>query len=596
MCSYRIVCACKRQIMKIFLRYLNAALLLAAFAPALAQLPEPGANSGRSNTFGSHVDLVLVPVNVTDSKGHHVSGLKMESFHLSENGKQQALGLFEEITARKIDPDSAQSAAPVEGFSNFAARNTHVRRMTVLVLDLLNTPSIFQPQARKELMKYLSKSLDNDEPIALLGIDGRGLWQIHSFTTNTKVLIEALHRIRGKLSATEMNDNDNASNDSASTAALLDPAISGTVDRFEDFFSETMTGMAAMDQRDATRRTLTGLSQIALAFAGIPGRKTLIWATAGFPFMIDDPSSIAYMGLDMIGRYEQTWRALMSANVAVYPVDLQGVLPKYQNRSSTGTNSSASGRGGPVKAADVNRRSLQPWTRAMPYDQQFERQKTMEAFAAATGGITCMNFNDLAKCFEKAASDSSSYYLLGFYLSPDDRKPGWRKVKVDVTERGTRVRAREGFYVGEPPKENEEARKAAIAAALTSPVEFTGVPMNVQWTGRTESSPAAGGQIVSAKFSVTVPAPLFTLEGTDSGLVDLLFSAVAFNEKGREVAEISKTFVERLDAKSIAQVRRAGFAYQGVINYPAGTKEVRFAIRNNSSGDIGSVVAPVEAR
>jgi VWFA-related protein len=511
---------------------------------------------------------------------------------LTENGKPQELSIFEEVTARGIDKGEIQSA-PMQGSANLALVNTQPHYMTILVLDLLNTPFVYQRDARKELVKYLSRSLDGNTPITLLGIDGRGLWQVHSFTTDTKVLIAALNGMKNRLSALEANDDNHVSEDSVSTASLFDPAVSDTMDRFEGFFSDAMAGMVAMDQRTAARRTLVGFNQIALAFAGIPGRKALIWATTGFPFMIDDPSSIAFMGLDMVHIYQQTWRALMSANIAVYPVDLQGVIPQSQSSSFGTTNNSTASRRGPMNTADVNQRRLQPWSRTMPYDPIFEKQKTMRSFAAATGGIACTNFNDLAQCFKRATSDSSAYYLLGFYLSPGDRKPGWRKLKVEVAEKGVQVRARQGFYVGEPQQDNEETRKAAMAAALASPIEFTGVPMNVQWTGRIANDKAAK---ISAAFSVTIPAPLITLESTDTGIVDLQFSAVAYDPAGKAVAEISKAFVEKVGPESIAQIRRAGLRYEGTIDYPAQTKEVRFAIRNNASGDIGSVIAPVNAR
>ena len=154
------------------------------------------------------------------------------------------------------------------------------------------------------------------------------------------------------------------------------------------------------------------------------------------------------------------------------------------------------------------------------------------------------------------------------------------------------MRAREGFYVGEPPVENEETRKAAMSAALTSPIEFTGVPMKVEWTGRTANDKV---EKISAKFSLTIPAPLFVLEGAESGIIDLQFSAVAFDQKGKGVAEISKRFKDKVGPEAVAQIRRSGLRYEGVIDYPAGIKEVRFAVRNNATGDMGSVIAPVEA-
>jgi VWFA-related protein len=184
--------------MKLWLRSLNAALLMATFVPALAQLTATNATKGKIHTFDSRVDLVLVPVIVNDAKGNHVSNLKKEAFHLIENGRPQDLSVFEEITARRVEKDNFQPA-PIQGFSNFAINDAQMHYMTILALDLLNTPNIYQRDARKELVKFLSKSLDGNEPITLLGIDGRGLWQVHSFATDTKILIEALKRIKSRI-------------------------------------------------------------------------------------------------------------------------------------------------------------------------------------------------------------------------------------------------------------------------------------------------------------------------------------------------------------------------------------------------------------
>lgn len=70
--------------------------------------------------------------------------------------------------------------------------------------------------------------------------------------------------------------------------------------------------------------------------------------------------------------------------------------------------------------------------------------------------------------------------------------------------------------------------------------------------------------------------------------------AIAFDQKGKGVAEVSKRFKDKLGSEAVAQIRRSGLRYEGMIDYPAGVKEVRFAVRNNATGDIGSVIAPVE--
>src|SRR5271157_3062690 len=127
--------------MKLRLRC-RSILLMISIVPALAQITTTEENSGWVHTFGSRVDLVLVPAIVSDAKGRHISGLKKAVFRLAENGNPQELSIFEEVTARKVDKNEVQPA-PIQGFSNFAVKDTQAHYMTILVLDLLNTPFIY---------------------------------------------------------------------------------------------------------------------------------------------------------------------------------------------------------------------------------------------------------------------------------------------------------------------------------------------------------------------------------------------------------------------------------------------------------------------
>ena len=79
------------------------ALLLAVFVLAGASKPAPlqsvppsttGAESSGSQVIRSEADLVLLPVSVTDSRGHFVSALKQEDFHVYDDGKPQTIRLF----------------------------------------------------------------------------------------------------------------------------------------------------------------------------------------------------------------------------------------------------------------------------------------------------------------------------------------------------------------------------------------------------------------------------------------------------------------------------------------------------------------------
>ena len=42
-----------------------------------------------------HTELVMVPVIVTDARGHHVSGLSREDFRVFEDGRPQPIAVFQ---------------------------------------------------------------------------------------------------------------------------------------------------------------------------------------------------------------------------------------------------------------------------------------------------------------------------------------------------------------------------------------------------------------------------------------------------------------------------------------------------------------------
>jgi len=184
----------------------------------------------------------------------------------------------------------------LEGRSNFSlgdAQNWHV---TVVLLDMLNTPSLYQAEGKRRLIQYLSQSLQREEPTAMFGLRGSGMKQLHPFTTDTAVLIAALKKVREQVGQDEINEQPAAI--VGDMAADLQTSTNETAQQVGSFLNDQAAVMSAFQQRDSIRTTLTAMAQIARAYGAIPGRKTLIWVSGGFPFMIDDPLSFARMGTD----------------------------------------------------------------------------------------------------------------------------------------------------------------------------------------------------------------------------------------------------------------------------------------------------------
>src|SRR5271166_1765111 len=146
--------------------------------------------------FTARSELVLIPTLVTDKAGNHILGLKKEDFTVLENGTEQKVATFEEITSDAHRVSLPKNPNP-NLFSNSVAGGPSARRITIIVLDFINTRFTDQAYARQDLLKYLTQSVDQREPTALYTLTRSGIHVVHDFTTDPRVLVAALHKVKG---------------------------------------------------------------------------------------------------------------------------------------------------------------------------------------------------------------------------------------------------------------------------------------------------------------------------------------------------------------------------------------------------------------
>src|SRR5438270_2140780 len=152
-------------------------------------------------TFSSKAQYVLVPVIVTDKSQSPVKGLKKEDFTILENGKPQPVSSVEEINTGTAPIKKEKSAT--DEFSNSLDTGGQARRITIIALDLINTPVLDQSYARKSIIKMLASAPDDGSLIELVTIDSRGMKIIHSFSDDPKVLLSVMRALDGKFGGTE---------------------------------------------------------------------------------------------------------------------------------------------------------------------------------------------------------------------------------------------------------------------------------------------------------------------------------------------------------------------------------------------------------
>jgi VWFA-related protein len=526
--------------------------------------------------FRTQSILVQVPVVVTDSYGSHVRGLKQEDFRIFENGKEQKVSTFEEVVSTNAK-FPVVAAKPGE-FSNLTLSEQQPRTVTVIALDTVNTPFLDQYTGRHELVKYLANSLDSGQVLALVIITSHGLKIVQGLTGDSTKLLELLRKAGGEMPAMQGVDIDARADANAGDIAPIsmssfesDPsaAMDAFIEHGDAIYSQ-------FQQQNAIETTMNAFLGIAWSLSGVPGRKSLIWATGGFPFNISSPSAVPGGYLSTL--YERTMQALTAAQISVYPVDVRGLV----NTSPIGDARQSHASTGPALARQINNRS---WLQQNTID-------TLNEFADMTGGKAFYNTNDLASSFKRAADDASSYYLAGYYLDTHNNHAGWRKLKVEVDKKDTEVRARKGFFVTNATIHSEMTRNSDLAYALTSPIEGTGVPLTVTWVG----SSGEGAKKV-AQFLVRMPPNSVSIESAGGqNHLNFDFATAAFandSKDGKPVLTSAKTINAPLSDAQLATLRTSGVGFRNSMELSPGQYTVRVVIRDNVTGKVGSVTAPL---
>jgi len=555
--------------------------IIAALACSILVFAKPKDKDKETNAevkFAARTALVLIPTLVTDKSGNHIKGLKQEDFTVLENGAEQKISTFEEITS-----DARRMSRPKNPneFSNSVTGGPSTKRITLMVLDLINTPFVDQAYARKDLLKYLTQSVDQREPTALYTLTRSGIHVIHDFTTDPRVLVAALHKVKGDTSqVVDSPETVEAMSGSASPdgSAGVDPgAVQSEADKIQTMMEDAELNFQSFQQRLAITYTLQGMQQVAQTLAGFPGRKSLIWAGGGFPFSVSDNTmQLAPAGRDSLSdvlpMYEHTWQLLNDAQIALYPVDVKGL--------QVVTTPSAS-----VRNPGKNYARNMSW-------RQMDTQSTLQTFASMTGGRAYYNSNDLVKGFRDAVSDSAEYYMLGYYLDRSKTKSGWRKLAVKVKRDRTEVRARSGFFVTNATVDPENSRDSDISSALQSPLDYTSLALVMRWD-KIEPGKEPAKKHVNYEMHLAPDPALINV--ADNNHLVLEFIALVKTPEGKQVDHAVGQKVENhLTAEKVSAIRENGVFYKGALDLAAGEYTVRFVVRDDLSGLIGSVAAPLK--
>jgi VWFA-related protein len=251
-----------------------AALAALCTLPPYAAAQAP-ADSGA--VIRTETKLVLVDTVVTDKKGNYIKDLEAKDFKVWEDNKEQQIKTFS---------FEAGGSAPSD------------QRKHYLVLFFDNSTMGFGDQAiaRKAATQFIDSNGGPNRLMAIVNFGG-ALQIAQNFTEDTARLKNVVNGIG--FSNVSPNGLD-ASN--GGTSGGLGGA--GSTDQLS-------ARMASFGARDV----IYAVTDLAKSLSSIPGRKTVIMITGGFPL---DP--------EIMSEATAAISACNKANVAIYPIDVRGLV------------------------------------------------------------------------------------------------------------------------------------------------------------------------------------------------------------------------------------------------------------------------------
>ncbi len=531
------------------------AAVLALAQPAFPQEPSQVADTPQSGfILRTNSELVLTNVVARDAKtGEVVRGLKQSDFKIFESGKEQQISTFDFQSVDMATPlnestVSGLAAGPSTGSSKavVVAKPEDLRnhRLIVMFFDLTSMQPEDIERSVDAAQDFLREKLQPADLVALVSL-GDTLSVDQDFTADKNALINevgAYNGTEGQGFAQGANANSNQTEDT--TAYTPDESEYNDVN---------------------TDRELFALRSISQSLAKINEKKSLLYFSGG----------ISRDGIENQASLRSAINAAVRANLAIYSVDtrgLQAIGPLGD--ASTGSLRGSGGFNGGALTNSMN--------------QNFASQEVMATLSTDTGGKAFFDSNDFAPAFAQVQKDTSAYYAIGFHSSNPARDGKYRKLTIKIDKPGIKLEYRPGYYAPADFRHSgREDREQELDDQLASDLPATDIPVYLD---------AMYFRLDENRFfvpvSLLVPGSQIPfVKGGDKDKATLDIIGEVIDEVKRPVGRVRETVKLNLDQN--LQARQKNIQYTTSFNLPPGKYDVKFVVRENQTGRMGSFEANI---
>jgi VWFA-related protein len=526
---------------------------------AQSQASPPPASAPNSQQPGGFVmkvnaELVLTNVVARDPKtGELVRGLKQSDFTVYENGKQQQIATFD---FQSVDMATPLNEATVSGLARgtsgpgnkavVVAKPEDLRnhRLIVMFFDLTTMQPEDLERSVLAARDFLKKKMAPADLVALVSL-GDTLKVDQDFTADKDALwneVGIYNGTQGQGFAQGANANSN---------------------QVEDTTGYTPDESEYNDLN--TDRELFALRAISKSLEKISEKKSLLYFSGG----------ISRDGIENQASLRAAINAAVRANLAIYSVDTRGL----QAISPLGDASTGSLRGTGAYNGGALMNNM---------NQNFATQEVMATLSSDTGGKAFFDSNDFAPAFAQVQRDTSAYYAIGFHSTNLARDGKYRKLTIKINRPGIKLEYRPGYYApSDFQHSGKEDRERDLEDQLSSDLPATDMAVYLD---------ALYFRLDENRFyvpvSLIVPGSQVPfVKGGDKDKATLDIIGVVIDEVKRPIGRARETVKLNLDQSLGA--RQKNIQYNTSFNLPPGKYHLKFVVRENQTGRMGSFEADI---
>jgi VWFA-related protein len=539
-----------------------AALALAILGapPALAQdsgqAPDAQVSSTPQSGFVLKMngELVLTNVVARDAKtGEPVQGLKQSDFSIYENGKQQRIDTFD---FESVDKATPLNEATVSGLAAGTAGNgskavvvakpedLRNHRLIVMFFDLTSMQPEDLDRSVLAAQDFLKKKMQPADLVALVSL-GDTLKVDQDFTADKNALINEVAVYNG-------TEGQGFAEGATANSNQVEDTTGYTPDESE--YNDLNTD-----------RELFALRAVSKSLEKITEKKSLLYFSGG----------ISRDGIENQASLRAAINAAVRANLAIYSVDtrgLQAVSPLGD--ASTGSLRGSGAYNGGALTSNMNANAA--------------TQEVMATLSTDTGGKAFFDSNDFAPAFERVERDTSAYYAIGFHSTNPARDGRYRKLMIKINRPGVKLEYRPGYYApADFQHSGHEDRERDLEEQLASDLPATDMAVYLD---------AMYFRLDESRFfvpvSLIVPGsqiPFVKGGDKDKATLDIIGSVI--DEAKRPIGHARETVKLNLDPS--LQVRQKNIQYTTSFNLPPGKYRLKFVVRENQTGRMGSFEAEI---